>query len=163
MWVLLSTSWNAQVSTAMHPVAHIESTYTWTKRLDEIDRELSVFSTTGSLVVIEVFSQNSTPPFHRHITPPKHSSLSSSILITSQFAQELLSTFGTSLGEVALQPSTGGIFTVRLYHSSEAQDLGSSADLQVKEYLLWDRKTEGGFPGMFWMWMWSTAANKRCG
>ena len=44
-------------------------------------------------------------------------------------AQELLSTFSTDLGEVALQPGTGGVFQV-------------SCDGE----LLWDRKRDGGFP-----------------
>ena len=43
-------------------------------------------------------------------------------------AQELLSTFSTDLGEVALQPGTGGVFQV-------------SCDGE----LLWDRKRDGGF------------------
>ncbi len=64
-----------------------------------------------------------------------------------QFAQELLQTFGTSLGEVALQPSTGGIFKIYLYH----EELAASEDelSKIQEYLLWDRKAEGGFPGMW--------------
>ncbi len=44
-------------------------------------------------------------------------------------AQELLNTFGTDLGEVALVPGTGGIFVV------------TAGDRTV-----WDRKTDGGFP-----------------
>ncbi|KAK7445322.1 selT/selW/selH selenoprotein domain-containing protein [Colletotrichum acutatum] len=55
------------------------------------------------------------------------------------FAQELLSTFGTSIGEVALQPSTGGTFTVTLTHQPAGATTTSST-------ILWDRKTEGGFP-----------------
>ncbi|KAI8218781.1 hypothetical protein K4K54_010050 [Colletotrichum sp. SAR 10_86] len=55
------------------------------------------------------------------------------------FAQELLSTFSTSLGEVALQPSTGGTFTVTLTHQPPGAATTSST-------ILWDRKTEGGFP-----------------
>ncbi|KXH30805.1 selT/selW/selH selenoprotein domain-containing protein [Colletotrichum simmondsii] len=55
------------------------------------------------------------------------------------FAQELLSTFGTSIGEVALQPSTGGTFTVTLTHQPTGATTTSST-------ILWDRKTEGGFP-----------------
>lgn len=66
------------------------------------------------------------------------------IILTSpplprQFAQELLSTFSTSLGEVALQPSTGGTFTVTLTHQPPGAATTSST-------ILWDRKTEGGFP-----------------
>ena len=57
----------------------------------------------------------------------------------------MLQTFGTDLGEVALQPATGGIFKVHLY----TEELGASEDDEatVQEYLLWDRKAEGGFPG----------------
>lgn len=44
-------------------------------------------------------------------------------------AQELLSTFSTDLGQVALVPGTGGIFQIR-YDGD----------------LIWDRKADGGFP-----------------
>jgi len=44
------------------------------------------------------------------------------------YAQELLSTFGQELGEVALVPGTGGVFQVR-----------------VGGQLIWDRKASG-FP-----------------
>ena len=44
-------------------------------------------------------------------------------------AQELLSTFGTDLGEVTLVPGTGGIFTIA-----------------CNDMLVWDRKRDGGFP-----------------
>ncbi len=50
-------------------------------------------------------------------------------------AQELLQTFRTRLGEVALVPGTGGVFRVELVPSSGAEPV-----------LLWDRKAEGGFP-----------------
>lgn len=36
------------------------------------------------------------------------------VLRAGWMAQELLSTFGTALGEVALKPGTGGIFEVHL-------------------------------------------------
>ena len=61
------------------------------------------------------------------------------------FAQELLSTFGTSIGEVALLPATGGIFTVYVTHVSSESD-SSNADRAATEVLIWDRKAEGGFP-----------------
>ncbi|KAK1537333.1 selT/selW/selH selenoprotein domain-containing protein [Colletotrichum costaricense] len=61
------------------------------------------------------------------------------MLRAAYFAQELLSTFGTSIGEVALQPSTGGTFTVTLTHQPDGATTTSST-------ILWDRKTEGGFP-----------------
>ncbi len=58
--------------------------------------------------------------------------------------QELLSTFGTSIGEIALIPATGGIFTVQLsYVPHSAQEQTSAAPSEV---LIWDRKDEGGFP-----------------
>lgn len=44
-------------------------------------------------------------------------------------AQELLSTFGTDIGEVALIPGEGGVFRITV------------DDMQV-----WERKTDGGFP-----------------
>ncbi|BAE57950.1 Rdx family-domain-containing protein [Aspergillus flavus] len=61
------------------------------------------------------------------------------MLRAAYFAQELLSTFSTDLGEVALIPATGGIFTVTIYHSS-------SEVVETQETILWDRKTNGGFP-----------------
>ncbi|TDZ23658.1 hypothetical protein Cob_v002922 [Colletotrichum orbiculare MAFF 240422] len=63
------------------------------------------------------------------------------MLRAAYFAQELLSTFSTSIGEVALQPSTGGTFTVTLTYVSP-----SSASSEPTTTILWDRKTEGGFP-----------------
>ncbi|TLS29687.1 hypothetical protein PpBr36_00477 [Pyricularia pennisetigena] len=53
-----------------------------------------------------------------------------------QYAQELLSTFSTALGEVALQPSTGGTFVVQIL----------SAGAGGLPHTLWDRKVDGGFP-----------------
>jgi len=46
-------------------------------------------------------------------------------------AQELLTTFTTELGEVALVPGTGGVFTIHLDGE-----------------LLWSRKEMGGFPDL---------------
>jgi selenoprotein W-related protein len=51
------------------------------------------------------------------------------ILRAGWLAQELLSTFDTELGEVALVPGTGGVFEVR-----------------VDEELIWSRKERGRFP-----------------
>jgi len=65
-------------------------------------------------------------------------------LRAAYFAQELLQTFGTTLGEVALQPSTGGTFKIYLYDEDPAASADEPASIQ--EYLLWDRKAEGGFP-----------------
>ena len=44
-------------------------------------------------------------------------------------AQELLSTFGADLGEVALVPGTGGVFEIMLDGET-----------------IWERKRDGGFP-----------------
>ncbi|KAJ5483912.1 hypothetical protein N7539_005708 [Penicillium diatomitis] len=67
---------------------------------------------------------------------------------TLQFAQELLSTFGTDLGEVALVPVTGGVFTITIWHAVDADTSASNQSnlAMTQETLLWDRKTDGGFP-----------------
>ncbi|KAK8932904.1 hypothetical protein H634G_07203 [Metarhizium anisopliae BRIP 53293] len=62
------------------------------------------------------------------------------MLRAAYFAQELLSTFSTSLGEVSLQPSTGGTFVVTIHHQPRDQAPGAVSTV------LWDRKTDGGFP-----------------
>ncbi|KAG6204399.1 hypothetical protein E4U35_003437 [Claviceps purpurea] len=75
------------------------------------------------------------------------------MLRAAYYAQELLSTFSTSLGQVSLQPSTGGIFTITIQTSSSTSSSSSpdlpgtdastgTGDIQV----LWDRKRDGGFP-----------------
>ncbi len=51
------------------------------------------------------------------------------LLRAGWMAQELLSTFGPELGEVALVPGTGGIFTIA-----------------CNDQLIWERKRDGGFP-----------------
>jgi len=51
------------------------------------------------------------------------------LLRAGWMAQELLNTFGTDLGEVALIPGTGGVF-----HVTAGEDV------------VWDRKRDGGFP-----------------
>lgn len=61
------------------------------------------------------------------------------LLRAAYFAQELLSTFSTALGEVALRPSTGGTFVVEIFHTSDGAR-------EVQKHILWDRKVEGGFP-----------------
>lgn len=66
------------------------------------------------------------------------------MLRAAYFAQELLSTFGGSIGEVALIPATGGLFTVHLTYKPEGAT--ADEDVQVQEVLIWDRKAEGGFP-----------------
>ncbi|KAL2048477.1 hypothetical protein N7G274_000389 [Stereocaulon virgatum] len=71
------------------------------------------------------------------------------MLRAAYFAQELLSTFSTAIGEVALIPSTGGIFTIDIVHSGSP----SNPDAVAQEILvttqtsrLWDREAQGGFP-----------------
>ena len=51
------------------------------------------------------------------------------LLRAGWLASELLTTFTTELGEVALVPGTGGVFRVEL-----------------DDELLWDRTRDGGFP-----------------
>ncbi|KAI1640949.1 Rdx family-domain-containing protein [Biscogniauxia mediterranea] len=81
------------------------------------------------------------------------------MLRAAYFAQELLSTFSTSLGEVALQPSTGGTFVVEIFtqvppapaHTpapeSDAPSSTSTTDpVAIQRRVLWDRKADGGFP-----------------
>ena len=74
-----------------------------------------------------------------------------------QYAQELLQTFSTSLGEVSLIPVTGGIFTVTITTGASNPASASpcipeddvKAEITVSttvDQLLWDRKTDGGFP-----------------
>ena len=59
-------------------------------------------------------------------------------------AQELLTTFPADLGEVALVPGTGGIFTVRL-----------------DDDVLWDRGEQGGFPELSRSSSWSATGSPR--
>jgi len=66
------------------------------------------------------------------------------MLRAAYYAQELLSTFSTVIGEVALIPATGGIFTISLTYQTRVQERDEN-ELEVKSVLLWDRKTEG-FP-----------------
>ncbi|KAF2719148.1 seleno protein domain-containing protein [Polychaeton citri CBS 116435] len=75
------------------------------------------------------------------------------MLRAAYFAQELMSTFGNSIGEVALIPATGGVFQVHLtYRPPQGQSTdGVSQDdettlVQPEKILIWDRKSEGGFP-----------------
>lgn len=51
------------------------------------------------------------------------------LLRAAWLAQELLTTFSDELGEVALQPGTGGTFVI-----------------SCNDALIWDRKLEGCFP-----------------
>ncbi|KAJ5964096.1 uncharacterized protein N7479_003972 [Penicillium vulpinum] len=63
------------------------------------------------------------------------------MLRAAYFAQELLSTFSTDLGEVALVPKTGGVFTVTIWHGTM-----NEGEITTQEIILWDRKRDGGFP-----------------
>lgn len=65
------------------------------------------------------------------------------MLRAAYFAQELLSTFSTSLGEVSLIPSTGGIFTIDIVHHGPGTNASPRTPTSTQ---LWDRKTNGGFP-----------------
>ncbi|MFG6666895.1 SelT/SelW/SelH family protein [Halomonas sp. HNIBRBA4712] len=51
------------------------------------------------------------------------------LLRSAWYAQELLSTFGEQLDEVALSPSHGGTF-----------------EIYCDDELIWERKRDGGFP-----------------
>ncbi|KAJ5807825.1 hypothetical protein N7474_009094 [Penicillium riverlandense] len=51
------------------------------------------------------------------------------MLRAAYFAQELLSTFSTDLGEVALVPVTGGVFTVTIWHASSQMPTGSGTEV----------------------------------
>jgi len=51
------------------------------------------------------------------------------LLRSGWMAQELLSTFGQALGEVALIPASGGRF-----------------EIHIDEQLIWERTRDGGFP-----------------
>ncbi|KAL3458050.1 Rdx family-domain-containing protein [Aspergillus heterothallicus] len=62
------------------------------------------------------------------------------MLRAAYFAQELLSTFSTDIGEIALVPRTGGLFRVTIFPST------SSAEGAGEGTVLWDRKRDGGFP-----------------
>jgi selenoprotein W-related protein len=53
------------------------------------------------------------------------------LLRASWLAGELLTSFTTELGEVALRPGVGGVFTVA-----------------IDDDLVWDRKADGGFPDL---------------
>ncbi len=66
----------------------------------------------------------------------------------SQYAQELLQTFSTSVGEIALIPVTGGIFTVTItHHVNNSAARGESVlEAPVRVAVIWDRKIDGGFP-----------------
>ncbi|KAJ4340235.1 hypothetical protein N0V95_007555 [Ascochyta clinopodiicola] len=68
------------------------------------------------------------------------------MLRAAYFGQELLSTFGTQIGEIALIPATGGLFQVELTYVPVTSTEKDAVDVKAEKVLLWDRKTEGGFP-----------------
>ncbi|KAL4746408.1 Rdx family-domain-containing protein [Aspergillus terricola var. indicus] len=77
------------------------------------------------------------------------------MLRAAYFAQELLSTFNTDIGEIALVPRTGGIFTVTIFPSISASTSTTSdsqsnyepeSHFSKEGTILWDRKRDGGFP-----------------
>ncbi|KAI5299355.1 hypothetical protein KEM55_002259 [Ascosphaera atra] len=63
-------------------------------------------------------------------------------LRAAYFAQELLQTFSTQLGEVSLMPAAGGVFTITMLYARD----GTGGSQSYEEIVLWDRKTQGGFP-----------------
>ncbi|KAF1814904.1 hypothetical protein P152DRAFT_455945 [Eremomyces bilateralis CBS 781.70] len=69
------------------------------------------------------------------------------MLRAGYFAQELLTTFQTTIGEISLVPAMGGLFTVELTYlpSSKVNNDNIPSDAPRK-VLIWDRKSEGGFP-----------------
>ncbi|TLD12816.1 uncharacterized protein PgNI_04600 [Pyricularia grisea] len=78
------------------------------------------------------------------------------MLRAAYYAQELLSTFSTGLGEVALQPSTGGTFIVQIQTAAATTTATTDDDDDENKpsahssgglsHTLWDRKVDGGFP-----------------
>lgn len=70
-----------------------------------------------------------TPPDHPPRIAIQYCTQCQWLLRAAWMAQELLSTFGADLGEVALVPGTGGVFRI---HYNGAP--------------LWDREVDGGFP-----------------
>ena len=69
---------------------------------------------------------------------------------------------------MALVPVTGGVFTVTIYCSSTVASTATATSIQstlgdgvITSTVLWDRKLNGGFPGMyyydsyiFFLWFW---------
>ena len=75
------------------------------------------------------------------------------LTLATQYAQELLQTFSTTIGEIALIPATGGIFTITMTHAvSNLTDTTASASPaheappSIADTVIWDRKNDGGFP-----------------
>lgn len=64
-------------------------------------------------------------------------------LRAAYYAQELLQTFSSTIGEISLIPVTGGVFTITLYTNIAAPDKPQPT---ISETLIWDRKRDAGFP-----------------
>jgi predicted Rdx family selenoprotein len=45
-------------------------------------------------------------------------------------------------------PCTGGTFIVSITTASAASASGAEGEAEVRESVLWDRRVDGGFPGM---------------
>ncbi|KAI9817970.1 MAG: hypothetical protein M1832_004491 [Thelocarpon impressellum] len=67
------------------------------------------------------------------------------LLRAAYYAQELLSTFSTSLGEVALLPSIGGTFHIEVLYADRKYKI-PGAEFTVQRVRVWDRADDGGFP-----------------
>ncbi|KAI9776922.1 MAG: hypothetical protein M1839_009164 [Geoglossum umbratile] len=67
------------------------------------------------------------------------------MLRAAYYAQELLSTFSITLGEVSLIPATGGLFLIEILYLAKDEAAGLEQPQRMAK-TLWDRKAEGGFP-----------------
>lgn len=65
------------------------------------------------------------------------------MLRAAWMAQELLTTFEKEIGEVALAPSSGGMFRIIVTTYSNIVSAGGPASTETQ---LWDRKEKNGFP-----------------
>ncbi|EAA63175.1 hypothetical protein AN2741.2 [Aspergillus nidulans FGSC A4] len=92
---------------------------------------------------------------YQNFNPKQANSKKQWLISYGQFAQELLSTFNTDIGEIALIPRTGGIFTVTIFPSISAStsttsdsqsNYESESHFSKEGTILWDRKRDGGFP-----------------
>ncbi|KAL2853145.1 hypothetical protein BJX68DRAFT_234097 [Aspergillus pseudodeflectus] len=104
-----------------------------------------------------VSSTNPAPTSQGEIAPTPEESISGPritiqyctqckwMLRAAYFAQELLSTFSTDIGEIALVPRTGGVFRVTIFPSAWTSSTLPSGEGEEGE-VLWDRKRDGGFP-----------------
>ena len=89
----------------------------------------------------------SLPPLKPHPTLTSSANFFCPFSHEQQYAQELLSTFNLTLGEVALQPSTGGTFIVTIVTSRGGDGTTMTTTMTTpSSSVLWDRKVDGGFP-----------------